>query len=101
MSEDAKQYCPICGAEVAPSLRYPSYVCRDCYQKAVDSSGRALRFYNESFSGGFIANYADTDEDYGSHVCFIDGVECWADEAHFGGIVIRPRTDPDTGDVFS
>ncbi len=47
-------------------------------------------FSNESLSGGFIAKYADTGEGRDSHVCFIDGVKCWADEAHMGGIIIQP-----------
>lgn len=40
--------------------------------------------------GGFVARYADTDELYDSHQCFIDGVRCHAGEARFGGIVIEP-----------
>jgi hypothetical protein len=52
-----------------------------------------LVFSNETFSGGFIAQYADTGEARDSHVCFVDGVECWADEARFGGIIIQPVED--------
>jgi hypothetical protein len=36
-----------------------------------------------------MARYADTGEAYASHVCYIDGVACYADEARFGGIVIQ------------
>jgi hypothetical protein len=50
-------------------------------------------FSNVSLSGGFVARYADTGEARESHVCFIDGVKCWADEARFGGIIIRPVED--------
>lgn len=46
-------------------------------------------FYNESLSGGYLANYADTNERYNSHECFIAGVRCRADEAYLGGIVIE------------
>ena len=83
------QECPICLTEVAFSARYPRYVCASCYKKAVDENNRLLNFYNESISGGFIAIYADTNEARKSHVCYIDGVKCWADEARFGGIVIQ------------
>lgn len=38
---------------------------------------------------GFVAEYADTGEEYQGHDCFIDGVKCHADEARFGGIVIE------------
>jgi hypothetical protein len=41
------------------------------------------------FSGGFAAKYADTGEEYPSHVCFIEGAKCYADEARLGGIRIQ------------
>lgn len=90
MSEGGNQSCPICLLEVAPSPRYPRYVCANCAARAADENGRPLEFSNESFSGGFIARYADTGEGLDGHICFIDGVRCWADEARFGGIVIQP-----------
>jgi len=55
----------------------------------VDEHDRPLKFYNESISGGFLGFYSDTNEKYDSHVCYIDGVKCRADEAYFGGIVIE------------
>ncbi len=89
MGEESHQRCGICLCEVAPNPRYPRYICANCSERAVDEDGRALGFCNESFSGGFIATYADTGEKRGSHVCFVDGIKCWADEARFGGIVIQ------------
>jgi hypothetical protein len=83
------QRCPLCSADVEPNVRYRNYVCFECCEKAVDETGRKLGFGNESISGGFVAWYADTNETRASHICFIDGVECWADEAHMGDIVIR------------
>lgn len=83
------QSCPICSVTVEPSTRYPTYVCSTCASDAVDVSGRKLEFFNESFSGGYVARYADTLEPYDSHECFVRGVRCHADEAHMGGIVIR------------
>jgi len=41
-------------------------------------------------TGGFIAAYADTGESYPSHACYVDGIQCNADEGYFGGIVIQP-----------
>jgi len=61
--------------------------------KATDENGRALSFGNVSFSGGFAAFYADTNEERQSHICYIDGIRCWADEAHMGGIVIQPYAE--------
>ena len=88
-----EQRCPICSTSVQLSERYPRYVCHTCYLKAADEDGRSLKFSNESFSGGFRAIYADTREERDSHECYIDGVRCWADEAHMGGIVIQPYGD--------
>ena len=84
-----EQHCPICSRPVPPSPRYPSYVCHECASKACSADGRRLAFGNESFSGGYVAWYASTDEPYPSNECFIDGIRCHADEAHMGGIVIR------------
>lgn len=81
--------CPICFRKVKKSFRYPNYVCSDCCQRASDENGRLLNFFNVDLSGGFWGRYVDTKEIYESHVCYIDGVKCYADEAHFGGIVIE------------
>ena len=86
----SEQFCPICGAAVTPLARYPRYVCAVCDAKTCSVDGRPLRFFNLSFSGGFGAEYADTDEPYESSICYIDGVKCLADEARFGGSVIQP-----------
>ena len=93
MSGEIHQHCPICLVQVTPNRRYPRYLCADCDRKATDEDGRPLVFSNESFSGGFIAQYADTGEARDSHVCFVGGVKCWAEEARFGGIVIQPVQD--------
>ena len=85
----ATQQCPICSVEVPPNERYPRYVCMTCAGKAASADGRLLKFGNVDMSGGFVAHYADTGEEYPSHECFIGGVKCRADEAKFGGIVIE------------
>ena len=88
-SPTEKQICPICLAEVPSNPRYPNYVCTYCAGKAVSADGRSLKFFNQSLSGGFAAFYADTDEIYDSHDCYIDSEKCRAYEARFGGIVIE------------
>ncbi len=85
----SSQKCPICLKQINKNRRYPLYVCNDCKAKATDEDDRPLKFHNESLSGGFLGFYSDTDEEYNSHICYIDGVRCWADEARFGGIVIE------------
>jgi hypothetical protein len=84
------QKCPICSAEVAFFPRYPKYVCQPCVARATDETDRPLRFSNTTIlAGGFAAEYADTGEKRESHVCYIDGIKCRADEHRFGGIVIQ------------
>ena len=90
------QKCPICLIEVARSARYPKHVCQSCSARAADESGRPLKFFNETLAGGgVLAFYADTNERRESQVCYIDGVECRADEDYYGGIVIQPAATPE------
>lgn len=89
MNEHTHQQCPICSKAVPALARYPRYVCADCASRATDETGRPLRFFTESLSGGFVARYADNAALRQSHVCFINGAECWADESRFGGIIIE------------
>ncbi len=84
--------CPICSNPVRHWERYPLAVCHNCDRKACNAQGQKLVFFNLSMSGGFGAIVADTKEDYLSHICYIEGKKCWADEARFGGIVIQPYT---------
>lgn len=87
--------CPVCGAEQPSLARYPDYLCRDCVSRAATEDGRRLRLTNTSPSGGFAARYADDGELCPevtiSHIVFVDGVRCWADEGRMGGIVVQPR----------
>jgi len=85
-----EQRCPLCSTNVPVDPRYPNHLCEACVARAVDESGRALQFSNRDLSGGFVAAYADTGEKRDSHVCYVDGTKCWADEARFGGVVVQP-----------
>lgn len=84
-----QHHCPICQIELDENPRYPNYVCQSCAALATDKEGRKLVFYNVDMGGGFEAKYADNREVYSSHTCYINGIECYADEARFGGIVIQ------------
>lgn len=83
------QQCPICGCEVETSARYPRYVCRACFSRASAADGQLLEFFQSSPKGVYAARYLGSREVYPSHECYIDGIKCWADEAHFGGIVVQ------------
>lgn len=37
-----------------------------------------------------IARLNPEGEPYLSHECYVDGIHCYADQGHFGGLVIRP-----------
>lgn len=84
-----EQFCPVCGRAVQVNMRYRRYVCGACAGRAKAADGRPPVFYNIDAWGGYDARYADTDEPYPSHECFIDGITCRAGEARFGGIVIQ------------
>ena len=81
--------CPICKKSLTHSPRYPNYICRQCVGGATDAKGRKVAFFNTGFDGGFAGSYQDSKEAYNSHQCFIDGKECYAKEARFGGIVVQ------------
>jgi hypothetical protein len=88
-SSPINQYCPICSTPVMFDPRYPRHVCGDCANKTCSKDGRALSFYNLNGAGGYGTKYDDTGEEYFSNDCYIDGIKCFADDAHFGGIVIE------------
>jgi hypothetical protein len=83
----ADQRCPICDAEVTPSLRYPSYVCVACVRLASAADGRRVEFWDYPDFGG---RYIESREPYMSEECFVRGVRCYAAIAYMGGTVIRP-----------
>lgn len=51
-----------------------------------------MSFFNTSIMGGFEAVVDETQEKHLSNVCYIDGVECRADEYRFGGIMIEAKS---------
>jgi hypothetical protein len=89
--------CPICGREQPALPRYPDYLCRACVARAETQDGRRLVLVNTSPAGGFAARYADSqelcEEATITHVVYVDGVRCWADESRVGGIVVQPRPE--------
>ncbi|MEH2195499.1 MAG: hypothetical protein V7K98_23060 [Nostoc sp.] len=95
MSNTEFHPCPICSIPTRYFARYTRAVCDNCYSKACDVQGRKLSFFNTSMSGGFEAIVTETKEKYESHICYIAGVKCWAEEARFGGIVIEMMIDGD------
>jgi len=89
--------CPICNKPGERSPRYPKCICVECGHRATDKAGWQVEFSNESVSGGYVAWYRDTREPYESHICYVYGKPCWADEAHMGGIVVSVYDGPIEG----
>ena len=95
---EGKQNCPVCGTRVMPFDRYPDYVCGLCVESATNMEGDLVYFANQSISGGLVGYVKDSVtgefvEDAAlttNPIVFIRGIECYAEEAKFGGIVIRP-----------
>ena len=84
-----QQFCPIYHGVVPTFERYPRYLCSDCAGHAKSKDARPLKFSNLDMKGGFIAQYVDTSESYPSHECYVNGIPCYTDEGHFGGVVIQ------------
>ncbi len=98
------QNCPICIAAVPQTSRYPNYVCPECIAKATDINGNPVLFTNRKPKNrlqmpfGVQGKYIDKRKSYNSQICYISGIKCYADEAYFGGIVIRPFYDDVSGE---
>jgi hypothetical protein len=88
--DDLSQQCPLCGVGQPASSRYPDYICTSCVADARNDMGRPVDFQNTAMSGGYEAVCIDTGQTSDSHRCFIRGIECYAGEAKFGGVVVTP-----------
>jgi hypothetical protein len=87
-----RQVCSNCRAIIDYQPRYPKYICQKCRKLITDANGRKLTFHNAYFMGyGCQGYYADAEpeETYDSNICYINGIEYFAVEGHFGGIVIQ------------
>ena len=54
----------------------------------LNSDGDELTFHNKDIFGGFFTKNKRTGETSEDHICYINGVKCWADEYRFGGVLI-------------
>ncbi len=87
-----KQYCSNCKALTSHNSRYPKHICKNCYELISDSNGRKVEFFNTELMGhGCQGYYKGTEqkERYNSNIVYIDDKEYIAEEAYFGGIVLR------------
>lgn len=76
--------CHVCDEE-----NHDHVICDECQKYPIlNSEGDEMQFYNKGVLGGFIAKNKRTGEISEDHICYINGVKCWADEYRFGGIII-------------
>jgi len=86
-----KQYCDHCKANMQNNPRYPHALCKICRQELFkDESGRRLKFYNSSMSGGFVViiitdEKTEIDESLNHYIFRIEEEPFLAQEARFGG----------------
>jgi hypothetical protein len=85
-----KQRCPICKEPVEPSSRYPRYVCVVCVASAESKDGQPVEAVNAEAWSGIELCLRDSGQPIDGDRLYIQGVECVAREAHFGGVVIQP-----------
>ena len=86
-----KHFCPICQVELKVNMRYLDYICWECVLKATDKKGRTIGFYTVDWPEKQKALGSDIQEFYDGNTCYIEGVECYAKEAYYGGIVVVPK----------
>lgn len=85
--------CPVCGLAHSSLRRYPRALCRGCASRKVNLAGVPVTLTNISMSGGFAAYQPGGDIDAevtATGLVLVDSLECRAQEARFGGIVIEP-----------
>jgi hypothetical protein len=72
------QNCPICNDIVESNIRYPKYICAQCLTDGVEINAKQVALVDLGvYSKGDIS-------------CRVNGTECIAKEARFGGVVVQP-----------
>ena len=86
-----KEPCIICKKDHMIIERYPNAVFNKCSSQTQTKNGMEINFGNIDLSGGFVSYIfqAGSCEEGEEHICYIDGIKCYADESRFGGVVIQ------------
>ncbi len=92
-----EQGCFLCGCTLGVPLesakRYPKRLCDVCSLELVDRDGARVEFFNDASGRGVRGRYVESEAAYLQTDCYARGVHCRAEEAYFGGIVVRPVGD--------
>jgi len=78
--------CPICENTMLKIERYPNMICSECSELTVTEKNVKIEFFNIDHTGGFISVVNNVEGDI--HECYVNNIECSAEEGRFGGIVI-------------
>ena len=78
--------CPICEKNIMKIERYPNYICGECILLTVTKKNEKIEFHNINCFGGFVSLVNNVKGSI--HQCYVNNIECYADEARFGGIVV-------------
>lgn len=81
--------CPACGGIGRGSPRYPAALCYSCEADLIDESGRAVQVSNSDMWSGVEIRASQSTLPKDTRL-FVNGIECRAREARFGGIVVQP-----------
>ena len=84
--ERENKNCPTCDKIMMKSARYPNRICRECALLTVTKKNEKIEFHNIDCLGGFVSLVNNVEGSI--HQCYVNNIECYADEARFGGIVI-------------
>ena len=84
---DMYHTCPTCSNIIITDKKYPTQICDECWYLTLNKNGNDISFGNVGINGGFLSF---SDGKIGEeHQCFINGIECYAQEGGCGGIVIQ------------
>ena len=84
---DMYHTCPTCSNIIITNSKYPTQICDECWYLTLNKNGNDISFGNVGIKGGFLSF---SDGKIGEeHQCFINGIECYAQEGGCGGIVIQ------------
>jgi hypothetical protein len=90
MAQAAKD-CPVCGAAMPASERYPNAICDRHVNECFDTDGNPVIHENTAAWGGFVSRHDVNGVmiDRSDPLCYVRDKKCHAAVHRFGGIVVQ------------
>ena len=90
--------CPVCKQTILTNPRYPLYLCTECqeYAPIVTENHRRVRYSNQPDGFG-VQGLLETGELIYDPICFIYHKKYVAIEYRYGGIMIVPYQEEESG----